>query len=248
MRRRPAPEPRRIPRRLNTPEHLLALDEAALDHVDEQGGPGLLWFWESPTHWVVVGYGQSIAREVHVDACRHDGVPIYRRCSGGGTVVQGPGCLNYGLALPIALDPDLESITGANRWIMERQRSALAGLLPGNVTVEGHTDLAVDGRKFSGNAQRRKRTALLFHGTFLHHFELPLIARWLAFPSAQPGYRSSRDHLEFVTNTGLDPLALRAAIQDHWTGLETNLPDGVTARIPALLESRYARPEWHASR
>lgn len=131
---------------------------------------------------------------------------------------------------------------------MERQRRALAGLLPGTVTVEGHTDLAVDGRKFSGNAQRRKRTALLFHGTFLHHFDLPRIGRWLAFPSAQPGYRSSRDHLEFVTNTGLDPQAIRTAIQTGWPGLRTQLPDDVTARIPALLESRYAKPDWHASR
>ncbi len=248
MRRRPPPERHRSRFRLNTPPQLLALDEAALDHVEEHGGPGLLWFWESPSHWVVVGYGQSIAREVHVEACNRDNIPVYRRCSGGGTVVQGPGCLNYGLALPIGLDPDLESITGANRWIMERQRRALAGLLPGNVTIEGHTDLALDGRKFSGNAQRRKRSALLFHGTFLHRFELPLISRWLAFPSAQPGYRSSRDHLDFVTNTELDPQAIRTALQAEWSDLETGLPDDAKTRIPALLELRYARPDWHANR
>ncbi len=92
------------------------------------------------------------------------------------------------------------------------------------------------------------RTALLFHGTFLHHFELPLIPRWLAFPSAQPGYRSSRDHQEFVINTELAPDAIRSAIRGEWPGLETNLPEDVTARIPALLESRYAKPDWHASR
>jgi lipoate-protein ligase A len=233
---------------LNTPAQLLALDEAALDHVEEHGGPGLLWFWESDTPWVVVGYGQSIAREVHVEACQLDGIPIFRRCSGGGTVVQGRGCLNYALALPIAADPELESITGANRWIMERQRRAIATLLSGVVTVEGHTDLAVDGRKFSGNAQRRKRTALLFHGTFLHHFDLPCIARWLAFPSAQPGYRSSRDHLEFVTNTQLDPARIEAAVRSAWSTLDHTLPDDVHVRIPTLIESRYGRAEWHASR
>ena len=28
-------------------------------------------------------------------------IPVFRRCSGGGTVVQGPGCLNYTLVLQI---------------------------------------------------------------------------------------------------------------------------------------------------
>ena len=231
-----------------SPPHLLALDEAALDHVEEHGGPGLLWFWESDHPWIVVGYGQTIAREVHVEICARDGIEIYRRCSGGGTVVQGPGCLNYGLALPMSADPELESIPGANRWIMDRQRRALAKLLPGEVTVEGHTDLALDGRKFSGNAQRRKRNALLFHGTFLRQFDLSRIARWLAFPSAQPGYRSSRDHLEFVTNTHLDSPAIRAALEHEWHGLKVELPEEVHARVPALLRDRYARPDWHQSR
>jgi len=231
-----------------SPPHLLALDEAALDHVEEHGGPGLMWFWESDKHWIVVGYGQSIAREVHLEPCRRDGVGIYRRCSGGGTVVQGPGCLNYGLALPLEADPELGSIPGANRWIMERQQRAMATLLHGIVTVEGHTDLALDGRKFSGNAQRRKRRALLFHGTFLCQFDLSHIARWLAFPSAQPGYRSSRDHLEFVTNIGLAAEPIRNALGNEWRGLVTELPGDVHARIPTLLEIRYARRDWHESR
>ncbi len=230
------------------PPQLLALDEAALDHVEEHGGPGLLWFWESDHPWIVVGYGQTIAREVHVEICARDGVEIYRRCSGGGTVVQGPGCLNYGLALPMEVYPELGSIPGANRWIMERQRRALATLLSGNVSVEGHTDLAVGGRKFSGNAQRRKRRALLFHGTFLRQFDLSCIARWLAFPSAQPGYRSSRDHLEFVTNCGLEVEPIRDALGREWNGLGTGLPDDLHARIPALLATRYARRDWHESR
>ena len=70
---------------MNTPAHVLALDEAALDHVEERGGPGLLWFWESDAPWVVVGYGESITRAVHVEACQRDCIPNCRRCIGGGT-------------------------------------------------------------------------------------------------------------------------------------------------------------------
>lgn len=231
-----------------SPEHWLALDEAALDHVEEHGGPGLLWFYEADTPWVVVGYGQDIAREVHLDACKADAIPIYRRCSGGGTVVQGPGCLSYGLVLPLDAHPDLASITGANRWIMGRQRNAVAPLLPGIVSVEGHTDLARDGRKFSGNAQRRRRQSLLFHGTFLCTFDLAGISRWLAFPSAQPGYRASRDHASFVCNLGLSTTAVAAAIRDEWKELESTLPPSVHARIPGWISSRYGDRAWHERR
>lgn len=231
------------------PAEQLAFEEAALDHVEQHGGPGFLWFWESPVHWVVVGYGQSAAREVHLDACRAEGVPVLRRCSGGGTVVQGPGCLNYGLALDAEAIPELASITGTNRWIMERQRRALATLLHGNVEVRGHTDLVVDGRKFSGNAQRRKRRGVLFHGTFLREFDLGRIARWLPFPSAQPDYRADRTHLDFVINTGLPAASIRKALLAEWDArFHSAPPQPVLDRIPALLEARYAHPAWHLGR
>ena len=59
--------------------------------------------------------------------------------------------------------------------------------------------------KFSGNAQRRRRHALVFHGTILYGFDLSLIDALLKFPSAQPEYRASRSHSEFVRNISAAP-------------------------------------------
>ena len=83
---------------LATPAENLACDEALLD-LCEEAGVEILRFWESRQIFVVVGYGNRVASEVNVEECRRRGVPILRRCSGGGTVVQGPGCLNYNLTL-----------------------------------------------------------------------------------------------------------------------------------------------------
>src|SRR5215510_4968605 len=83
------------------PAEYLAWDEAFLEECEEEGTEAL-WFWESATPFVVVGYAQEIAREVNYEACQKRGIQVLRRCSGGGTVVQGPGCLNYGLALRFA--------------------------------------------------------------------------------------------------------------------------------------------------
>jgi lipoate-protein ligase A len=226
----------------------LAWDEAALDAVGAGQCDPLLWFWESPAHWVVVGYGQSIVREVDVDACRADQIPILRRCTGGGTVVQGPGCLNYAVALPLSLHPDLETITGANAWILSRIRDALQPLVTGQVHIQGHTDLVLQDRKFSGNAQRRRQAALVFHGTFLLHFNLARIPQFLRFPSLQPAYRQHRSHLDFITNLHLDPQAIRTALHHAWAAVPGPAPAEASYRIPDLIASRYGRPEWHASR
>src|SRR5207249_4506248 len=94
----------------------------------------------------------------------------------------------------------------------ERNRSALDNLLArgsgskeplssrSEIVVRGHTDLAMAGRKFSGNAQRRRRRSLLFHGTFLLNFDLALVSRLLPMPSKQPDYRQRRAHDEFLIN------------------------------------------------
>ena len=72
-----------------TPAAFLASEEALLDAA-ESGGPEVLCFWESARPFIVVGFGQSVEREVDLPACRAANVPIVRRHSGGGAVVQGP--------------------------------------------------------------------------------------------------------------------------------------------------------------
>jgi len=103
----------------------LACDEALLDFFEERGGGGVLRFWEPQSYFIVVGYANEVPKEVNVAACEAGHIPIFRRCSGGGTVLQGPGCLNYSLVLKIEEDGPLRSITSANRFVMETNRAAL---------------------------------------------------------------------------------------------------------------------------
>jgi lipoate---protein ligase len=233
---------------LPTPAENLALDEVLLD-VCDAGGPESLRFWESPVPFVVVGYGNRITTEVNVTACAGAGVPILRRCSGGGTVVQGPGCLNYNLVLRLPTDGPLATVTGTNRFIMERMRDALQPLLREKVVVEGHTDLGVETafagasivRKFSGNAQRRRRHALVFHGTLLLGFDLAQIARLLNHPSTEPDYRTGRSHLDFVTNLPLSGSEVRRAVAQAWSATES------FAALPDCSEvvAKYRSAEWN---
>jgi len=237
---------------LPTPAENLACDEALLDGCEDGDRDEVLRCWEPREAFVVIGYANRMAVEVNVAACAVRGIPIYRRCSGGGTVLQGPGCLNYALILKIDETGPLRSITAANRFIMERNRAALSNL-PGpsssghpafRIQVRGHTDLALDGRKFSGNAQRRKRRFLLFHGTFLLQFDLALVEAVLPLPTRQPAYRQNRSHQEFLTNLSVPADAVKRALQETWRAFD---PPGTLPHetIVSLAGDKYGTTGWN---
>ena len=231
---------------LPTPAENLALDEALLDAAEAGERREVLRFWESPTPFVVVGYANKIASEVNVTECEARGIPIFRRCSGGGTVVQGPGCLNYAVILRITETAPTRNISSANEFIMERVLNAISSIThhPStiNLSVCGHTDLALGSLKFSGNAQRRRKHFLLFHGTLLLNFDLPLISELLNMPSLQPDYRASRAHEQFITNLDLPADQVKCALAAEWQTTESSSPP---PEIPLMLVQKYNSAEWN---
>ena len=231
---------------LPTPAENLACDEALLDWCETTFNGNILRFWEPREHFVVLGYAKRAQEDAHVDRCRRRRIPILRRCSGGGTVLQGPGCLNFSLILRIAAGP-LRSIHGTNAFIMERHQHALEPVLGAPITIRGATDLAIGSRKFSGNSQRRKRRAVLFHGTFLLDLDLQLMTELLPIPSQQPSYRRHRTHEAFLTNVHVPAIRLRQALQRAWQATEplSRVPRPL---ITQLTITRYATDAWNLMR
>lgn len=233
------------------PAEQLAADEALLDECEAGRGGETLRFWEPQEIFVVVGYANQVAAEVNVAVCERRGIPVHRRCSGGGTVVQMPGGLNYSLLLRITEAGPTRNISAANRFIMEKNRDAIATLFraapPGarpEIAVRGHTDLCLGDLKFAGNSQRRRKHFLLFHGTLLLNCDLARIGELLLMPALQPDYRHGRTHEEFVTNLNRPAQEVKTALAQAWGVNEelTNLP-GV--EIQKLAREKYATHAWN---
>jgi lipoate-protein ligase A len=240
---------------LPTSAENLACDEALLDWCENESDEEILRFWESPETFVVVGYANKIATEVNVENCRAKSIPIFRRCSGGGTVLQGKGCLNYTLILRIAENSPLASISTANKFIMEHNRAAIQSLHPcfqidgpvfniSVISISGHTDLTIGELKFSGNSQRRHKNFLLFHGTFLLDFNLALVGKFLQTPSQQPEYRNRRRHEEFLMNLSLPADDVKAAMREVWKA-STPLENPPLEKISKLAREKYSAHEWN---
>ncbi|HEX2931506.1 MAG TPA: biotin/lipoate A/B protein ligase family protein [Candidatus Binatia bacterium] len=221
----------------------LACDEALLELFEtEKPNDGILRVWEPTTHFVVLGHSNRLRTETNQAACAENKIPILRRISGGGAVMQGPGCVNYSLILDIHAH-GLRNIRDAFRYVLQRHSQFIDALSGAKTSIEGISDLVVAGRKFSGNAQYRKSRFVLVHGTFLLRFDLSLIDRHLKIPAKQPDYRLNRPHLEFLINLKLDSGRVRESLRAGWSAAEELFPVPFT-RIEALVKERYAREEW----
>jgi lipoate-protein ligase A len=220
----------------------LALDEALLLEAENGHGGEVLRLWEWSEPAVVLGSGCRLAEDVDEAACLAGGVLILRRASGGGTVLLGRGCLCFSLVLAYARCPALREIRSSYAYILEGIRRTLSSLQPG-IACAGTSDLTVGDRKFSGNAQQRKRKFLLHHGTLLYDFDLQQVGRYLRVPARQPDYRCGRDHTTFLTNLPTNAAELRRCLRAAWKAGK----DSVTwprDLVHQLAEEKYVRPEW----
>lgn len=225
------------------PASNLACDEAILS-LFEAGRmkEPVLRIWQAPRPFVVLGHSNKLHLEARLPACAAAGIPVLRRLSGGGAVVQGPGCLNYSLIVNAQAER-IGSVGETFRHVLGRHRGLIEKLTDVKVSIEGISDLTTGGRKFSGNAQYRKRTWVLVHGTFLLDFELPLIERCLAMPERVPEYRRQRAHADFVVNLKLASREMRGGLIEAWAadGEFTGVPWDAIER---LARTRYRQREW----
>lgn len=230
-------------RSFSSPYDNIACDEALL-LLCEAGecGPALR-FWSVDEPFVVIGRSNRVEREVDVEACKRMGAAIARRSSGGGSVVIGAGCLNYTLALPIEAGGPIEKIDRTYQHVLSKHVDALKDAAPGSIAIQGISDLALDGRKFSGNSQRRKKRFVLFHGTFLLSFDIQSVSSYLPMPSKQPDYRSNRGHSEFLTNLNVDPELVKAKLREVWNCERQHEPVS-TGRVQELSETQFATDSW----
>jgi lipoate-protein ligase A len=225
------------------PASNLACDEALLELCENGDENGVLRVWEPDNYFVVLGYSNKVSTEVNVAACQEQSIPILRRFTGGGTVVQGPGCVNYALAVRNEYRGIPADLTGSYRVVLGHHSMTFQSYVPEPIQIQGISDLVIGGRKFSGNAQHRKRLCSLFHGTILLRFDVSLIEKCLPIPSKQPAYRGSRSHEAFLCNLSVAPEDARQALRAAWQAEET-LQDIPSHRIDSLVRDRYSNSAW----
>lgn len=219
----------------------LALDEALLLEAEEGRGEEVLRFWEWTNPAVVLGAGGALRADIDVECCELERVEIGRRSSGGGTVLLGAGCLLFSLILRFDRHPALKDVNSSYRWILGRMQRALSSVAP--IQHAGISDLAVGDLKVSGNAQQRKRSHVLHHGTLLYAADLESYSRYLRMPDKQPEYRAQRDHQQFVMNLPISAESLKQSMLKEW-GVSRSFEKLPESRVAELVSEKYSTDEW----
>ena len=196
------------------PEENIIFDEVLLSLAESGRAGESLRFWESQKLFIVLGRICKEEDDLNCPVVKMDGIPVLRRASGGGTVIQGPGCLNYSLILSKENNPALCDLRKSYELILTQ---VIKALKYSNVSAAFFPicDIALleNHKKISGNAQKRGRKFILHHGTILYDFDLSQIERYLKIPTSIPDYRKSRSHLDFVTNVPLTVLKIKEAFK-----------------------------------
>lgn len=164
----------------------MGLDEAILKMAIEKKSPNTLRFYKWMPSTASIGRNQSLVNEIDVKFAKDKGFNIVRRITGGGAVFHDEiREITYSIVCPIKF---LEQL-GANK-VLEQFEIITKGIIIGLMIfgLKPEKDvihcpaILIDGKKFSGNAQVRKKGYLLQHGTILLDIDPELMYSVLKAP------------------------------------------------------------------
>jgi len=242
----------------HTASQNMAIDQAILDAHSRGKVPPTVRFyaWNPPA--ISIGYFQSLAEEVDVDACQHLGVDYVRRITGGGAVFHDAE-LTYSIVIS-------EAHPAIPKNILQSYGRICNALIRGLAHLGIHSryapinDIIVEGKKISGNAQTRKQNTVLQHGTILLDVDVDTMFSVLKVPNEKIKDKMISDVKQRVTsvhhvqgttpefNTVAD--ALKKGFEDEFSikFIKEQLTSDEKALAKQFEEECFSKQEWNFRR
>lgn len=182
--------------------------------------------WQPQATSIVIGHGSNIDRALHLDNVALDNIPVYKRPSGGESVLLSPR------TLVVSLLKAKNGIKNAKKYFQyfnETIIHALESLGIRGLSLRGISDIALGEQKILGSAIYQDKDRLFYHGV-LNAAESPLlIEKYLKHPQREPDWRRGRSHRDFVTS--LHEQGYRLDIEEIRKSLEKELLKNNDSRV-----------------
>lgn len=203
----------------NNPRYNLALEEYVLKNLDGE----YFFLWQNePT--IVIGKHQNTISEINLDYVEKKGIHVVRRMSGGGAVYHDLGNINFSFI------QEKKDLADFDFSFFTRPIVDLLSELGIKAEFNSRNDLAIDGKKFSGNAQYIFKKKILHHGTLLFNSEMEELVNSL---------KVSKDKIE---SKGLKSIKSRVANIKDYIGEDSKIKEVSDFKV-ALFEHMKNRME-----
>jgi len=172
--------------------------------------PGWRFICWIPTRiCIVLGASNKVENSLHLDAIESDSIPVYKRQSGGETVMLTPDML-----IISAIQPQSNKLSGGSKYFQFYNSLIIAGLAAAGIPslgFRGISDVAIGEKKILGSAIYQNKYNVFYHAVLNVAGDVQLFNRYLQHPKREPDYRQGRTHEAFVTSiyTKIDGLSLR---------------------------------------
>jgi len=135
-----------------------AAEEYLMNNFDDE--VFMLWI-NKPS--ILIGRNQNTISEINLDYVKENGIEVVRRLSGGGTVYNDFGNMNFTFITKRDLGTQVKN--GFEKFALPVINALKS--LGVNAVFTGRNDITIDDKKFSGNAQYFQKDKLLHHGTLM---------------------------------------------------------------------------------
>lgn len=228
------------------PAYNLAVEEVLFDALKTEGEEYFLLWQNAPS--VIVGRHQNTMEEVNEAYVKAHNIPVVRRSTGGGAVYHDLGNLNFSFLRYMERGED----TSFGRYInpiIQALRSI--GI---NAEMSGRNDMLVDGKKFSGNAQKKSGQKILQHGTILVSLDTSHLTDILTgnpdkYQSKGVASHKSRvaNLIEFLPQMKPEELMekIRSVLMRFLVDEEIELPGEAAEKAKRLADEKYRTWEWN---
>lgn len=170
-------------------------DIQLLDHDDWKDYKFFTWVPDKT--YLILGLSNKVEKSLIQETVLEDHVEVFKRPSGGETVILTPKTLVLSTTVNTEgfMDPQI-FFKNINQIIIEK----LSDFGIKDLQFRGISDICIGNKKILGSSIYRRKNKVFYHAVLNVSESIDLISKYIAHPPREPEYRKGRPHKDFVTS------------------------------------------------